>query len=349
MYGSGGVIGTHSLALTAEPTIVIGRKGSIGAIFRSNGPSWTMDTAYFTRHDASALSLDWLQLALSAANLASLNKASGVPGLNRDDVYRVSIRLPPIEQQHQLVHALFEVRDAARSLRAHVEEQLQEAAKLLVGGVALLIGPGVKLPNDRVDAPHGWSWRALTEVAQLESGHTPSRKRADWWGGDVPWLALPDIRRAHGQVIDDTLEHTNPDGLANSSARLLPAGTVCLSRTASVGFSTMLSRPMATSQDFVNWVCGPELDPAFLLAALVNSGDYLRSIAEGAIHKTIYVPAAKALQICMPPIALQRAAVAALDERRASLTAVSTALQRQLAEADALDAALLRAAFSGQL
>jgi hypothetical protein len=61
------------------------------------------------------------------------------------------------------------------------------------------------------------------------------------------------------KVAQDTLESTNEQGIANSSARLLPEGTVVLSRTASVGFVTIMGRPMATSQDFVNWVCGPEL------------------------------------------------------------------------------------------
>ncbi|WP_417745002.1 restriction endonuclease subunit S [Rosistilla oblonga] len=95
--------------------------------------------------------------------------------------------------------------------------------------------------------PIGWSWRKLNKIAKLESGHTPSRSRPDWWGGDVPWLALPDIRKLDGQYVDDTIEHTNAEGLANSSARLLPKGTVCLSRTASVGYVTILNRPMATS------------------------------------------------------------------------------------------------------
>ena len=60
----------------------------------------------------------------------------------------------------------------------------------------------------------------------------------------MPWLALPDIRRLDCREAHETLERTNADGLANSSARMLPPGTVCLSRTASVGFVTILGREM---------------------------------------------------------------------------------------------------------
>ena len=125
---------------------------------------------------------------------------------------------------------------------------------------------------------HGsFRWIRLKDVARLESGHTPSRRRPEWWGGDVPWLALPDIRKLHGKYAYETAENTNDAGLANSSARLLPIGTVCVSRTASIGFVTLLGRPMATSQDFCNWICDPDrLDPDFLMYAFMAAQKHLQ-------------------------------------------------------------------------
>ena len=149
-------------------------------------------------------------------------------------------------------------------------------------------------------APPGWCWRLLTDLARLESGHTPSRDHPEWWGGDIPWIALPDIRALDGRIAFETSECTNDLGIANSSARVLPAGTVVLSRTASVGFVTVMGRPMATSQDFVNWVCGPYLDPDFLALLLRASRGYIRDLSSGAVHKTVYVPTVKAFRVCVP-------------------------------------------------
>src|SRR5690349_7909246 len=73
-------------------------------------------------------------------------------------------------------------------------------------------------------APDGWEWVELTSIARLESGHTPSRRRPEWWGGDIPWISLPDARDHHGRAITTTRETTNPLGIENSSARVLPAG-----------------------------------------------------------------------------------------------------------------------------
>src|SRR5262249_20244785 len=77
-------------------------------------------------------------------------------------------------------------------------------------------------------------------------------------------------------------------------------------RTASVGFVTTMGRPMATSQDFVNWVCGPELLPEYLMAALMAARNWITEIPDGSTHKTIYIPVVERFAIAIPPIELQR-------------------------------------------
>lgn len=154
--------------------------------------------------------------------------------------------------------------------------------------------------------PDGWTRVRLTDVARLESGHTPSRKHPEWWGGDIPWVSLPDAREHHGGVIFDTTQKTNELGLANSAARWLPKDTVCLSRTASVGYVLRLGRPMATSQDFVNWVCSDALEPRFLMQALLAEGKHLLNFGMGTTHTTIYFPAVLAFHINLAPLPEQR-------------------------------------------
>lgn len=176
-------------------------------------------------------------------------------------------------------------------------------------------------------------FKPLLSLARLESGHTPSRRHPEWWGGNVPWLALPDIRKLHGLIAHDTIEHTNDLGLANSSARMLPTGTVCVSRTASIGFVTMLGKPMATSQDFCNWVCDPDkLDSEFLMYAFMASHDYLRELGSGAVHKTIYMPAIESFHLNAPPLDEQRRIAQQLRHQLRE----SRRLRAQLAERQAL-------------
>lgn len=154
--------------------------------------------------------------------------------------------------------------------------------------------------------PLGWRWVPLLRVAELGTGHTPSRRRPEYWGGAVPWLSIPDARDNHGAVIQDTSERITSEGIANSSARLLPSGTVCLSRTASVGYVTILGVPMATSQDFVTWTCSEALLPEYLMYALMAEGRGIRRFGRGSTHTTIYMPELRAFQIALPPIQEQK-------------------------------------------
>ncbi|MET0044061.1 MAG: restriction endonuclease subunit S [Candidatus Thiodiazotropha sp. 6PLUC3] len=157
-------------------------------------------------------------------------------------------------------------------------------------------------------APEGWSWIKLTDVSRLETGHTPSRRHPEYWDGDVPWVGIKDATGNHGGMLYQTIQYTNDLGIANSSARILPAETVCLSRTASVGYVVVMGKPMATSQDFVNWVCDPEkLDYQFLKYILLGENRSFLRFASGTTHQTIYFPEVKAFHVCMPQLSEQKA------------------------------------------
>lgn len=199
-------------------------------------------------------------------------------------------------------------------------------------------------------ARQGWRWVELSKLARLESGHTPSRRHAEYWGGDIPWLSIRDARAHHGEHISETEEQTNELGISKSSARVLPAGTVCLSRTASVGYVTVTKRPMATSQDFVNWVCLSALNPDFLKYIFLAEGrEGLLRYASGAVHQTIYYPEAKAFHICCPDRAEQDRVVAQCDSVTGESWRLADIYRRKLAALDELKQSLLHQAFSGQL
>jgi type I restriction enzyme S subunit len=172
------------------------------------------------------------------------------------------------------------------------------------------------MPNKAL--PDGWRWTSLSDVARLESGHTPSRKHPEYWGGEIPWIGIKDATENYGRKIQDTHQHTNELGIANSSARVLPPNTVCLSRTASVGYVVVMGRPMATSQDFVNWVCSSAIDYRYLKYILISERESFLRFASGTTHQTIYFPEVKGFHVALPPIEEQRAiacVLGALDDK----------------------------------
>lgn len=338
VYGSNGIVGWHKDALTKQPTIIIGRKGSVGEVHLSTAPCWPIDTTYYVEAQPEKFDIRWLTWHLKALRLSELHRSTAIPGLRREDVHRLAIYFPSLDEQRRIVAMLD--RQMALTERASAFARQQKGLIDDFVGATLReafhsIVPLSIDPNEAERPPTNWRWARLVDVARLESGHTPSRRHPDWWGGKIPWLALPDIRALHGTVAMTTTENTNRIGIANSSARVLPKDTVALSRTASVGFVTIMGRPMATSQDFVNWVCGPALEPWFLLYALMASRNRLLSLSSGAIHKTIYMPTVEAFHVCMPPIDTQRIFVKKIRER---LALNERMRQRAAEEAEAIAA-----------
>lgn len=106
VVGSGGVVGYHDQALLNGPGIVVGRKGSIGSVTWLDDPYWPIDTAYYIETDPALIDLRYLFHALKSLPLESMNKSAAIPGLNRDDAYRLEITLPPLDEQRRIARIL---------------------------------------------------------------------------------------------------------------------------------------------------------------------------------------------------------------------------------------------------
>lgn len=145
------------------------------------------------------------------------------------------------------------------------------------------------------------------------------------------------MRAIEGRYVTDTADKPTQEGIDNSSARLLPKGTVAFCRTASVGKVAILGRAMATSQDFANWVCGPEILPEYLFEALRASTAQFDKEKQGTTHKTIYMPVLEAFQVLLPPKDEQCRIADILDR--------ADTIRRKRAEAIALTDQLLRSTF----
>lgn len=287
----------------------------------------------------------WLRSSFGEEMIRSLARGAVRERMLFNRLAEGEIRLPRWCVQQQIADALAVVPRARRAAqeRLAAAEALPAAYYREFFGEVAPFSAAPAVPTE--PTKRGWSWFLLTDLARLATGHTPSRRHPEYWEGDIPWLQLPDIRALDGRRAMQTSEFTNQLGINSSAAVLLPADTVCMSRTASVGFVTILGRPMATSQDFVNWVCGPELVPEFLMRLLIACRQPIRDLGSGAVHNTIYFPTVQAFSVCVPPVTEQRRIVIELSRRLDEADKLIARLRDELALIEALPAALLRRAF----
>jgi type I restriction enzyme S subunit len=273
----------------------------------------------------------------------------------------IVLAMPPVDEQRSIATFLDEEvfrLDALVAEQRRLMELLQEKRQAVIAH-AVTKGLNANAPLKPSgsqwmgDIPEHWTAMPIRRAARLESGHTPSRQHPEYWVDcTVPWFSLADvwqIREAKAEYVYETKEKVSELGLANSAARLLPKGTVILSRTASVGFSAIMGVDMATTQDFANWVCGHRLLPEFLLYVLRAMQPEFRRLMMGSTHNTIYMPDIQALQFALPPLDEQQAIVAQVRE----ITRQLDNLLAEVGQAEALllerRAALISAAVTGQI
>lgn len=298
---------------------------------------------------------------LQTVDMGELSGGGTLPFVTDSQVRALEVPRPPTADQRRIADFLDEqvpLLDRAIALRTKEVGLAKEAQASFLHRVvsgqdsteAMVTG---RLPWTS-QTPQSWPVAKIAHHAKLGSGHTPSRSRPEWWVNcTIPWITtgeVAQIRDDRVETLHDTRELLSQLGVANSSAEVHPAGTVVLSRTASAGFSAVMGRPMATSQDFVTWHCGPTLDPYYLLWCLrAMRSDLLGRLAMGSTHKTIYVPDIQTIKIPVPPLQAQREAVDRVRLQRAGLDDGIRLLIRQAELLRERKQALITAAVTGVL
>jgi len=102
VYGSNGSFGYHNTPNTEAPAILIGRKGSCGALNWTDVPSFGIDTVYFIDSRCTHVHLRWLYWALHILGLETMSQDTGVPGLARELAYSTKLPLPSPSEQHAI-------------------------------------------------------------------------------------------------------------------------------------------------------------------------------------------------------------------------------------------------------
>ena len=139
VFGSNGIVGFTDVPMTVRPSIIVGRKGSAGALNLCEGPCWTTDVAYFVEAP-SFFTIRFLANALAALDLDKLGK--GVkPSLSRSDAYEKILNVPPLAEQHRIVAKIDELMELCDGLEAARAEREAKRGRLTAASLARLEAP----------------------------------------------------------------------------------------------------------------------------------------------------------------------------------------------------------------
>jgi len=307
VYGSSGVVGYHDEALIKGPAVIIGRKGTVGALNLCISPCWPIDTTFYVEFNR----IDEAQFCyymLSTLGLQHMNSDSAVPGLNRNAAHALSIDLPD-EMTRKAIASILGSLDDKIELNRQINEKLEAIAKALYKSwftdfdpvKAKAEGRDTGLPEhisslfpaSFVDSelgqiPKGWRVGSLTEIASVISGGTPKTRKTEYWGEEIPWFSMVDYP-SKGQVfILRTEKKITHEGLLNSAAQLVDSGAIILSARGTVGKFAVAAIPMTFNQScYALQSISPSYGSPFLYFSLGRVIDLLKAYSHGSVFSTI--------------------------------------------------------------
>lgn len=302
----------------------------------------------------------FMEFAKKAGILSAGANRSTIEHLTGEKLKQQRIPIPSPSEQTEIANFLDENRESTDQLRSMYSKILDRAHEQIDSKIWKLTTKGTTDVKTRISdaswigkVPEHWDIVRTRFVAELHSGHTPSKSNDEYWGDtDIPWVTTSDIkpfREGRKRYLYETENQISELGMENSGAHLLPEGTVFLSRTASVGFSGIMGKPMATSQDFANWVCGDEIIPKYLLYVFRSMDQEFNRLMQGSTHQTIYMPDIKSFKTPLPPLDEQREIVDHIETETERLWELIDRVEETIDLLEEKRQALITAAVTGQI
>ena len=259
---------------------------------------------------------DYLYLALGSSKVYEqfVRSATGgvVNNLNIGLVKEVSIPLPPLEVQHQIV------------------AEIESYQKIIDGARQVLDNY-----KPHIVVSSAWPVVQVGDVASIRSGGTPDRSNAEYWGGTIPWVKTGQI---DFNVIQSAEEFITQAGLENSAARMFPAGTILMAmygqgvtrgRVAILGIGAATNQACAAIE-----VKSRETDRDFLYWLLAGKYEELRAMSEsrGGNQSNLNAQLIRDVKVPLPNLETQRAIVAEIEAEQALVSANRELIRRMEAK-----------------
>lgn len=204
--------------------------------------------------------------------------------------------------------------------------------------------------SDLPELPEEWVWSSIGQLFDIQVGATPSRKELGYWNGDVPWVSSGEVAFCR---ISRTREMITRKAVAETSARLLPVGTVLLAMIGegkTRGQPAILDVQAANSQNSAAiLVSKTPVLPEFLYYVLCERYEETRREGKGGNQPALNSDRVRSIPVPLPSIEEQREIVDRLDLALSEVEGVRKEITHQRVMSGSLRQSILRAAFAGKL
>lgn len=146
----------------------------------------------------------------------------------------------------------------------------------------------------------GWKKVKIEEIGEVISGGTPKTSILEYWNGDIVWLTPKDFSNNDNKYWKKGERNITREGLKNSSARLMPKGTILFSSRAPIGYLGIAEVELCTNQGFKNLIVNQNYDNEFIYYLLKYETTNIENIANGSTFKEISATTFKNYEVFIP-------------------------------------------------
>jgi type I restriction enzyme S subunit len=190
--------------------------------------------------------------------------------------------------------------------------------------------------------PKSWQWVDLGEIGQVVGGGTPDTKNPDYFTEKgISWLTPADLYGSKHKYIGRGRRDLSERGLKESSAQLMPAGTVIFSSRAPIGYVAIAKNDLATNQGFKSLIPYIIEMNEYIYYFLKKAGKEIDESASGTTFKEIPGKEFVKVQIPLPPLAEQHRIVAKVDQLMSLCDELETLQQKKRESRARLNSAAL--------
>ncbi|MEI6091940.1 MAG: restriction endonuclease subunit S, partial [bacterium] len=328
IYGANGEKGKTNEYYYDKKTIIVGRKGSAGEINLTEERFWPLDVTYFVTFDEKKYELLFLFHLLNYLELTKL--AKGVkPGINRNEVYSISSRFPPLPEQQRIVAILDEAFAAIATAKANSERCLSLSKALFESYLQGVFSNGkLKIENGE------WEEKKLNQISEnLDSKRIPITKNVRDKGSIPYYGASGIVDYVAGYIFDEDLLCVSEDG-ANLLARTYPIAFSISGKTWVNNHAHILRFENIISQKYVE-----------LYLNSIKLDDFVSGMAQPKLNQAML----NKIPIPLPSLAEQQSIVQKLDALSSETKKLETIYQNKLHNLEELKKSILQKAFNGEL
>ena len=162
IYGTGGLMGYASKALYDKPSVLIGRKGTIGKVKYAERPFWTVDTLFYTIVNTDIVLPRYLYYVMSLLDLNAYNEGTTIPSLRTETLNRLQFAIPPLDDQAKILSVVLPL-EYKIAVNDEINKNLEQQAKALYKDWFFDFSPFSAEGN----LPNGWRLGTVGDIIQL--------------------------------------------------------------------------------------------------------------------------------------------------------------------------------------